>query len=156
MTASNVLISGMRGLGVEIGAWGGGWPTSPSLSSPPPNPQSPPPLSAAKNVVLGGVKSVTIHDDTVTKRTDLGAQYFLREEDVDKKTRAEATKTHLAELNSYVPIHVHTGPLSEEVIRQHQVVVLTTSSLDEQKRINAITHPNKIGFIVAENRGLFG
>ena len=46
MAASNVFISGMGGLGVEI----------------------------AKNVVLGGVKSVTIYDqETVTYR-DLASQ----------------------------------------------------------------------------------
>ena len=46
MQASNVLISGMGGLGVEI----------------------------AKNVVLGGVKSVTIHDQSEVTFSDLGTQ----------------------------------------------------------------------------------
>ena len=50
MGASNVLISGMRGLGVEI----------------------------AKNVVLGGVKSVTIHDQGVAALTDLSSQVRIR------------------------------------------------------------------------------
>ena len=49
MAASNVLISGMGGLGVEI----------------------------AKNVVLGGVKSVTIHDEHATTWTDITTQVFL-------------------------------------------------------------------------------
>jgi hypothetical protein len=30
--------------------------------------------------------------------------------------------------------------LTEELIKQHSVVVLTNSSLEEQKRINKITH----------------
>ena len=46
MAHSNVLISGMRGLGVEI----------------------------AKNVVLGGVKSVTIHDPGKAAFSDLCSQ----------------------------------------------------------------------------------
>ena len=46
MAASNVLISGMGGLGIEI----------------------------AKNIVLGGVKSVTIHDQTVATYSDLSSQ----------------------------------------------------------------------------------
>ena len=35
------------------------------------------------------------------------------------------------------------------------MVVLTNSSLDEQKRINEITHPNDIAFIVADCRGSY-
>ena len=50
MAKSNVLISGMGGLGVEI----------------------------AKNVVLAGVKSVTIHDLKNTSIQDLSSQFFLR------------------------------------------------------------------------------
>ena len=46
MAASNVLVSGMGGLGVEI----------------------------AKNIVLGGVKSVTIHDETAAGWSDLSSQ----------------------------------------------------------------------------------
>lgn len=46
MQNSNVLISGMRGLGVEI----------------------------AKNVILGGVKSVTVHDQGVAEWRDLSSQ----------------------------------------------------------------------------------
>ena len=49
MGASNVLISGMKGLGVEI----------------------------AKNVVLGGVKSVTIHDDGEVAWSDISSQVSL-------------------------------------------------------------------------------
>lgn len=46
MAHSNVLVSGMRGLGIEI----------------------------AKNVVLGGVKSVTIHDSGKVEWIDLSSQ----------------------------------------------------------------------------------
>jgi len=46
MALSNVLISGMGGLGVEI----------------------------AKNIVLGGVKSVTIHDESAACWSDLSSQ----------------------------------------------------------------------------------
>lgn len=46
MQNSNVLISGMKGLGVEI----------------------------AKNVILGGVKSVTVHDQGAAEWKDLSSQ----------------------------------------------------------------------------------
>ena len=54
MAQSNVLISGMRGLGVEI----------------------------AKNVILGGVKSIALHDQGVAEYQDLSSQFYLTEADV--------------------------------------------------------------------------
>lgn len=38
----------------------------------------------AKNLVLAGISSLTIIDDEPVTEEDLGAQYFLREEDVGK------------------------------------------------------------------------
>ncbi|XP_018321472.1 ubiquitin-like modifier-activating enzyme 1 isoform X2 [Agrilus planipennis] len=126
MASSDVLISGMGGLGVEI----------------------------AKNVILGGVKSVTLHDEALCKVSDLSSQFYLGENDVGKN-RAEACFKKLSELNMYVPTKSYVGPLSEEVLKKFSVVVLTNSSLSEQLRISEITHANNIALIVADTRGLF-
>merc|ERR1719411_1750484 len=112
MAQSNVLISGMKGLGVEI----------------------------AKNIILGGVRSVALHDQGVAEYQDLSSQFYLTEADVvGKKNRAEACGEKLAELNSYVDTTVHTGPLTEDFICQYKVIVLAgCCSLEEQLRISAI------------------
>jgi len=126
MQKASILISGLKGLGIEI----------------------------AKNVILSGVKSVTLHDQGCVEVSDLGSQFFLTEEDVGQN-RATACFQKACELNSYVNMKQNTGELSEELIKEHSVVVLTTSSLEEQKRVNAITHQNGIAFIVADVRGLY-
>eukprot|EP00047_Mylnosiga_fluctuans_P019582 m.84067 g.84067 ORF g.84067 m.84067 type:complete len:1019 (+) comp8186_c0_seq2:101-3157(+) len=127
MNSSNVLISGLSGLGVEI----------------------------AKNVILGGVKSVCVQDTQEVTFMDLASQYYLSEKDI-KRNRAEASAPHLAELNPYVPVHASTAPLTKEFVSQFQVVVLTQSSLEEQTQIGNITHAQGIALIVADSRGLFG
>eukprot|EP01137_Pigoraptor_chileana_P010391 Opistho-2@59949 len=127
MNASDVLISGMGGLGVEI----------------------------AKDVVLAGVKSVTIHDNAITQIKDLSSQFFLSEADIGKN-RASATLPRLAELNSYVPVAAHTGALTDDFLARFKVIVLTDSTLEEQLRVNAFAHPRNIALIVASTRGLFG
>uniref|UniRef100_A0A8C2JC13 E1 ubiquitin-activating enzyme n=2 Tax=Cyprinus carpio TaxID=7962 RepID=A0A8C2JC13_CYPCA len=127
MQSSNVLISGLRGLGVEI----------------------------AKNIILGGVKSVTLHDQGVAEWKDLSSQFYLREEDLGKN-RADVSQTRLAELNSYVPVTSYTGVLTNEYLTKFQVVVLTNSSLDEQISLGDFCHSNGIKLIVADTRGLFG
>eukprot|EP00088_Acartia_fossae_P034488 TRINITY_DN353_c0_g1_i1.p1 TRINITY_DN353_c0_g1~~TRINITY_DN353_c0_g1_i1.p1 ORF type:complete len:1113 (+),score=407.62 TRINITY_DN353_c0_g1_i1:244-3582(+) len=126
MQKSNILISGMKGLGIEI----------------------------AKNVILGGVKSVTIHDQGKVEISDLSSQFYLTEADIGKN-RAEACFQKASELNTYVNMRMETGELSESLIKEHSVVVLTNSSLEEQRRVNAITHEAGIGFIVADVRGLY-
>jgi len=126
MQSSDVLISGMGGLGVEI----------------------------AKNVILGGVKSVTIHDAGKVEIGDLSSQFYLSEGDVGKN-RAESCLSQLAELNSYVPVTAHTGELTDDFVRDFAVVVLTNSPLEEQLRVSKVTHPHGIRLIVAETRGLY-
>ena len=94
MGTSNVLIVGLNGLGVEI----------------------------AKNVILAGVKSVTLHDDTPATMLDLASQFYLSKADVGKP-RAAVSMKKLAELNPYVPVRCHSGEITEEVVRQFRVRV---------------------------------
>lgn len=131
MAASNVLIVGMQGLGVEI----------------------------AKNIALAGVKSLTIFDPEPVTIQDLSSQFFLREEDIGKP-RAAATLPRLAELNAYVPVRDLGGAAGDQItvdlVKGFQVIVLCGVPLAKQLEINDWTHENGIPFIAAETRGLFG
>ncbi|KAK9463229.1 uncharacterized protein V1516DRAFT_667212 [Lipomyces oligophaga] len=127
MNSSNVLLVGLRGLGVEI----------------------------AKNVALAGVKSLSLWDPAPTTLQDLSSQFFLTENDIGT-SRASATAPRLAELNQYVKISViHEPELTEDIISQFQVVVLTETPIETQVKINEYTHKNNIAFITADVRGLF-
>ena len=129
--------------------------------------------------MLGGVKSLTVHDDSIVQWADLSSQFYLQESDVGKKSRSAASKEKLAELNSYVPVSSLEGELTEAALARFQVftpflfpisqsgdsfsvpkkkkvVVLTDSSLAEQIRINHITREKGIAFISTQVRGVFG
>ena len=70
---------------------------------------------------------------------------------------AIATYTCISQLTfSYVRVEILSGELSEEAIKKFQVVVLTQSSLEEQRRIGECCHGNGMCFIVTSTRGLFG
>lgn len=127
MAASDVLISGIGGLGVEI----------------------------AKNVILAGVKSVTLHDQQNCSLKDLSSQYYLSES-VIGQNRAEASCSQLSELNQYVPTTAYTGPLTEDFLQKFRVVVLTEIDEAEQKRVAGIARNHNIALIIALTRGLFG
>lgn len=131
MAASNVLIIGLNGLGVEI----------------------------AKNVCLAGVKSVTLYDPTLVTLPDLGTQFFLRESDIGSR-RDLATLPRIAELNAYTPVSVLEVEDGEQVggkeLVKFTVVVLVGASIDQQLSIDTLCHALGIKFISAATNGLFG
>ncbi|PSC67218.1 Ubiquitin-activating enzyme E1 2 [Micractinium conductrix] len=126
MATANVLICGLGGLGVEV----------------------------AKNVILAGVKSITLHDRAEVAMRDLGSQFYLGEGDVGKN-RAEACREAVQELNTSVPVVASTADLDDAVLGQFQVVVVTETPLGESIRIDEYCHANGVAFIKADVRGVF-
>ncbi|XP_038902732.1 ubiquitin-activating enzyme E1 1 isoform X1 [Benincasa hispida] len=127
--ASNVLISGMQGLGAEI----------------------------AKNVILAGVKSVTLHDEGVVELWDLSSNFVFSESDIGKN-RALASAQKLQDLNNSVIVHTLTTKLVKEQLSDFEVVVFTDTGLDKAMEFNDFCHNHQppISFIKSEVRGLFG
>jgi hypothetical protein len=125
---ATVLVAGMNGLGVEIGTSGGDhgrggcvWvPLARALIT---SIARATPLAAgpaAKNVILAGVRAVTIHDIKAVDTRDLGAQFYLTPEDVGQN-RAEACRDKLQELNTAVEVTATAQDLTADFIRQFQV-----------------------------------
>lgn len=134
MAQSDVLLVGLGGLGAEI----------------------------AKNIVLAGVKSLTVQDDRVATIYDLGSQFFLRQEDVQiSKNRAEASVGRIAELNPYVAVKFTKNKLttdsSLEYMDHFQCVILTEASMPLLLRVNEYCRnkSTSIKFIAVDVRGVF-
>ncbi|KAG2690944.1 hypothetical protein I3760_09G214400 [Carya illinoinensis] len=125
--ASNVLISGMQGLGAEI----------------------------AKNLVLAGVKSVTLHDEGAVELWDLSGNFIFSEYDVGKN-RALASIQKLQELNNSVVISTLTTELTKEQLSDFQVVVFTDISLEKAIEFDDYCHNHQppISFIKSEDGDL--
>lgn len=110
---------------------------SPALDTSPSAPQAPlgsyhPPEwcpIAAKNVILAGVQSVTIHDTKTVEIADLGAQFYLSEDDVGRN-RAEACKERLQDLNTAVAVNAATCDLTAEFLSNFQVSYRSLRSSD--------------------------
>eukprot|EP00527_Entomoneis_sp_CCMP2396_P002422 CAMPEP_0198150574 /NCGR_PEP_ID=MMETSP1443-20131203/51491_1 /TAXON_ID=186043 /ORGANISM="Entomoneis sp., Strain CCMP2396" /LENGTH=409 /DNA_ID=CAMNT_0043815923 /DNA_START=29 /DNA_END=1255 /DNA_ORIENTATION=- len=78
MMASNALVIGVSGLGVEI----------------------------AKNCILAGIHSVTLCDPNPVNSFDLGGNFYLNESQIGTSSRASLCAPKLAELNPYVSVKV--------------------------------------------------
>lgn len=130
MGSSNVLIVGLKGLGVEI----------------------------AKNIALAGVKSLTLHDPAPVAIADLSSQFFLHVEDIGKP-RDQVTAPRVAELNAYTPVRIHESPNLADNLSQfdnYQVVVLTNTPLNVQLAVADYCHEKGIYVLTADTFGLFG
>ncbi|XP_058136551.1 ubiquitin-like modifier-activating enzyme 6 [Dasypus novemcinctus] len=133
MAKSHIFLSGMGGLGLEI----------------------------AKNIVLAGIKALTIHDTKKCQAWDLGTNFFLCEDDVvNMRNRADAVLQHIAELNPYVHVTSTSVPLNESTdlsfLDKYQCVVLTEIKLSLQK-INDFCRSQcpPIKFISADVHGIW-
>lgn len=126
---ANVLISGMQGLGAEI----------------------------AKNLILAGVKSVTLHDEGSVELWDLSGNFLFTENDVGKN-RAQASVQKLQELNNAVLVSTLPTKLTKEQLSNYQAVVFTDIDLETAIEYNDYCHNHQppIAFIKTEVRGLFG
>jgi ubiquitin-activating enzyme E1 len=118
----NVLIVGLRGLGVET----------------------------AKNLILAGPASVTLYDPTPVTWNDLSANFYIRPEHVGKTSRAEASIGKLQELNPYVKVQHITDLSTMEHYSNYHVVVITEifSNIDHMIEINEFCRQRNIGFIM--------
>jgi ubiquitin-activating enzyme E1 len=126
MQQSDVLICGLSGLGVEI----------------------------AKNVILTGVKSVTLWDSKNVSWSDLASQFYLTEKDIGKN-RVEVSLPQLKDLNPYVSVKTLTGEIDDK-LTNFNVVVFTDSPIASLVEKNEICRKAGVKFIAAESRGIFG
>ena len=122
----NVLIVGLRGLGVET----------------------------AKNLILAGPKSVTLYDPTPVTWGDLSSNFYCREEHVGKTTRADASYEKLQELNPYVKVNIVSTLTLEDHANFHVVAYTEIlNNIDEIIEINEFVRSKNIGFILSQTYG---
>jgi ubiquitin-activating enzyme E1 len=127
INSSNIYISGMAGLGVEI----------------------------AKNLILYGVKSVTINDNNKIKLNDLSSNYYAQTKDIGKN-RAEVVYNKLKELNHYVEVKINNELLCEEIIKSYDVIIICDKFIKQCIYYNMICRKHNIKFIMVNTIGLTG
>lgn len=125
----NVLIVGLRGLGVET----------------------------AKNLILAGPKSVTLYDPVTVVIGDLSSNFYLKDSHVGKVSRADASFDKLQELNPYVKVSVASS-LQLEDLKNYHVVAYTEilTNIDDAIKANEFCREHKIGFVLSQSYGPHG
>ena len=130
LRASRVLVAGLRGLGCEV----------------------------AKNLVLAGVKSLKVLDDTALSEEDLESNFLCP---VDKvgSNRAETAVERLQQLNPMVEVTADPGDVGakpEEFFKDFDIVLVTCRPRDVLVRVNNLCHKNGVKFFAGDVHGFFG
>lgn len=125
-----VIVFGMRGLGIEI----------------------------SKNIILSGISELCIFDDTICSISDLSSNFYISEEDVNKKRRDEACLDKIRELNREINIDIFEDlETMKNNIKNYDILVIS-EILDIQTLIeyNYICRANNKKFIYSSALGLSG
>jgi len=124
LNESKILIIGMGGIGAEV----------------------------AKNIILGGVKSVKLMDDCAVSELDASAQFLVPREAVGQN-RAEASLQRAKLLNPMVEVNADSGKPEDkpdEFFTQFTVICVTNCAKSQACRINRIARQNGISFFAAD------
>ena len=125
-------------------------------------------MEIAKNIILTGVRSVTLFDPKPVQWRDLSSAFYYTSEDVGQN-RVDASMPRLQELNKYVAVkklegaeltndalsHWKTASVEQHPLSQ-QVVVFVDHPTTHLKEVNKFCRQAGIKFICAESRGVSG
>eukprot|EP00088_Acartia_fossae_P045161 TRINITY_DN4839_c0_g1_i1.p1 TRINITY_DN4839_c0_g1~~TRINITY_DN4839_c0_g1_i1.p1 ORF type:complete len:351 (-),score=113.11 TRINITY_DN4839_c0_g1_i1:315-1367(-) len=130
LRAAKVCLLGMRGLGCEV----------------------------AKNLVLSGINSLKMVDNSVVTEEDATSQ-FLAPRDKIGENRAEASLDRVQQLNPMVEVSVDKSATTEkdtEFFKQFDIVIATNCPKDELVRINSICRAENVKFYAGDIMGFYG
>lgn len=128
--AAEVLLIGIKGLGAEV----------------------------CKNLILAGIKSLTILDSGVVTEEDSCYQ-FLAPTDQIGKSRAEASLERAQALNPLVKVTADTDRVDDkddDFFTKWSVVIATECTKEQLIRISNICHKSSVKFFCADVFGFYG
>lgn len=117
-------------------------------------------VETLKNLILPSIGQFTIADSATVKESDLGVNFFL-EPDSLNKSRAEETTRLLLDLNPDVVGHSITSPLSEwlpveDSLRPFNLILLSAPIPPEPlQRLASYAHSNSIPLIYIQSAGFY-
>ena len=130
----NILILGMKGLGIEV----------------------------AKNIALTGPNRIIIYDPDIIQLKDLGSNYYIKEENINKNRLDEICINPLSRLNPYIKVEILKLENKEDFyqkLNQIKLNVIIQTEIRSEKEIiklDEYCRENQIKFIYGASLGLFG
>lgn len=112
----------------------------------------------AKNIILSGVKSVTLLDDKKVTELDFCSQFLAAQSSLGEN-RAVASEKRAQNLNPMVEVKVVVGNAAsqpDEFFLDFDIVCISETKTDDLIRIDLICRANNIKFFSFDLWGMFG
>ncbi|KAK9367130.1 hypothetical protein V1509DRAFT_627718 [Lipomyces kononenkoae] len=112
----------------------------------------------AKNIVLGGIGSLTVLDSETVSALDLGGQFFLEESDIGSN-RAGAASLRIQKLNPRVVVSADSSNFREktaEYYAKFDIIVATDLEVKDLISINDMCRQYSKPFYAGASIGLYG
>uniref|UniRef100_T1JJP0 SUMO-activating enzyme subunit 1 n=1 Tax=Strigamia maritima TaxID=126957 RepID=T1JJP0_STRMM len=130
LRSSRVLLVGVKGLGAEV----------------------------AKNIILAGIKSLTLLDSENVSAEDLCSQFLVLSSHLGQN-RAESSVAQAQQLNPMVDVKADSESLSQKAdgfLLNFDVVIMTNSRKEEMIRVDSFCRKNNLKFFAGDVFGFFG
>lgn len=115
-----------------------------------------------KNLVLGGINSIEILDDSLVKEEDFGCQFFLPNDDsIIGQVKLPLIVDKIVELNNRVTISTNTDSLNQTLqnpsyFKQFDLIIATELNKREIFELNEMTRSIHVPLYVSGLHGMFG
>lgn len=120
-------------------------------------------MEIVKNLVLGGINSIDIIDDSVIKEEDYAAQFFLpNDEKLIGQLKLPNILEPIKELNNRVNINIHTVNFNQlladdkDFFKKFDLIIGTELGKKEIINLNELTRSFNIPLYVTGLHGMFG
>ncbi|CAH6719896.1 DNA damage tolerance protein RHC31 [[Candida] jaroonii] len=119
-------------------------------------------MEIVKNLVLGGINSIDIVDDSVIKEEDYAAQFFLPNDDkFIGELKLPNIIEPIKELNNRVNINIHTDNFNQlladkDFFKKFDLIIGTELVKQEIIELNELTRTFNIPLYVTGLHGIFG
>lgn len=116
---------------------------------------------AVKNLVLGGINSIEILDDSVVDKDDFLSQFFLPNKDVVGQLKLPLVLDRIKDLNNRVKLTIKTDSFVEsifsaEYLSRFDLIIATELEKDTMVSLNEMTRKLNIPLYVAGVHGMLG
>lgn len=111
-----------------------------------------------KNLVLAGIKAITLLDHRNVTENDMHSQLFITPDHIGTN-RAEASKAATQELNPNVIVTTDTTPIynkKDHFFRDFDIVCLTEVPIDVRLKINQVCRMEGVKFFCGDVFGFYG
>ncbi|BBN14566.1 ubiquitin-like 1-activating enzyme E1 A [Marchantia polymorpha subsp. ruderalis] len=116
-----------------------------------------------KNLVLAGVGSLTLMDDTPVTLDSAASNFLIYVDEINKEAKsvAQVCAEAVGDYNSMVRVQVEKGYILDkpgEFFDDFDIVILGRSSLDLKKKVNALcrSRPQRVAFYAVDVRNSCG